>query len=241
MCPVSSCHASSERRLIEMGLIHPPEVTRPALPQPDNSTLIQQLLREQESFQQQLQRKDEEIRAKNSENQQLQLQLTNTQQQLASTQQNLTRQRETATAENLQLQLQLTSTLQQLTRANQSDTENQQLMATLRQQIDVLQRRVTSLSTANPSQNSQEVEFWQVSPEEVTVREDQILGRGAWGYVAKGTFRGTSVAVKRVYPEILQHEQLWREFVERFAPWLRFATPILFSSLLLFSMSKQVP
>ena len=96
----------------------------------------------------------------------------------------------------------ITRLLQQLTLSNnqrqRSDTENQQQIATLRGQVDVLQRRVASLSATNRSSHPQEVEFWQVSPEEVSIREDEILGRGAWGYVAKGTFRGTTVAVKRV-------------------------------------------
>ncbi|XP_064384499.1 probable serine/threonine-protein kinase DDB_G0271682 [Halichondria panicea] len=106
------------------------------------------------------------------------------------------------------LQQQLTLSNDLLTHCNnqrqRSDTENQQLVGTLRGQVDVLQRRVASLSATNRSSHPQEVEFWQVSPEEVSIREDEILGRGAWGYVAKGTFRGTTVAVKRVYPEILR-------------------------------------
>ncbi len=52
--------------------------------------------------------------------------------------------------------------------------------------------------------NQQEEEFWQVSPEEVSISEDEIIGRGAWGNVTKGTFRGTTVAVKRPHREILQ-------------------------------------
>ncbi|XP_064384486.1 probable serine/threonine-protein kinase DDB_G0271682 [Halichondria panicea] len=117
--------------------------------------------------------------------------------------------------ENTQLQQQLTLANEQWARSNEqltyannqrkiSDTENQQLIGTLRGQVDVLQRRVVSLSATNHNSHPQEVEFWQVSPQEVSIREDEILGRGAWGYVAKGTFRGTTVAVKRMYPEILR-------------------------------------
>ncbi len=98
--------------------------------------------------------------------------------------------------------------LQQLTHSNEqrqlSDTENHKQITALRGQVDVLQQKVASLSATNRSSHLQEGEFWQVSPEEVCICEDEILGRGAWGYVAKGTFRGTTVAVKRVYPEILQ-------------------------------------
>ncbi len=114
--------------------------------------------------------------------------------------------------ETSRLQQQLTHANRQLTRANdqqqRSDTENQHLVGTLREQVGILQQRVASLSATNRSSNPHEVEYWQVSPEEVSVREDEILGRGAWGYVAKGKFRGTTVAVKRVYPEILPQTTL---------------------------------
>ena len=123
---------------------------------------------------------------------------------------------------------QLTQSKQQLTQSNRqlqrTNAENQQLVATLRSQIDVLQRRVSSA----PS-NAQELEFWQVSPDEVSVRKDQILGRGAWGYVAKGTFRGTTVAVKRVYTEILQQTT-----VERIRREIRTMAQIRHPNLVLF-------
>ena len=57
-------------------------------------------------------------------------------------------------------------------------------------------------SNTTPS-HSQEIEFWRVSAEEVQV-DQEILGGGAWGVVSKGKFRGQNVAVKRVYPSILQ-------------------------------------
>ena len=90
-----------------------------------------------------------------------------------------------------QLQQQLTRANKHLTRTNE---EHQQLIAALRQQLD-------TLSATNNTSNPPEVELWQVSPEEVSIKEDEILGRG---YVTKGTFRGTTVAVKQVYPEILR-------------------------------------
>ena len=86
-------------------------------------------------------------------------------------------------------------------------TENHQLQ----QQVVALRRTVSSLSAnagATPSTN--EIDFWQVSPDDVSVREDRVLGGGAWGYVAKGTFRGTAVAVKRVYSQILHQSTLER-------------------------------
>ena len=57
--------------------------------------------------------------------------------------------------------------------------------------------------------HSQEIEFWCVSAEEVQDSQE-ILGRGAWGVVTKGKFRGQSVAVKQVYPDILQQTTMDR-------------------------------
>ena len=127
------------------------------------------------------------------EDSQLQQQLTRANEQLTqsrSDNQELRREVAEKGGENTRLQQQLTDMLRRYQQ--------------LRGQVDVLQRKMTSLSATNRSSHPQEVEFWQVSPEEVSIREDKILGRGAWGYVAKGTFRGTTVAVKQVYTEILR-------------------------------------
>jgi len=84
------------------------------------------------------------------------------------------------------LQQSLTQTMQQL-----SDVRREKDA-----QIQCLQQRLgTTLS--------QEIEFWRVSPEEVQV-DQEIIGRGAWGYVNRGTFRGQQVAVKKVHPDILE-------------------------------------
>ena len=58
-------------------------------------------------------------------------------------------------------------------------------------------------SQQRPQVATQEIAFWQVSRREVVIREDQVLGRGAWGVVCEGSFRGQRVAVKCVYPDIL--------------------------------------
>ena len=74
-------------------------------------------------------------------------------------------------------------------------------------QIQHLQQR---LSITLPRTHSQEIEFWRVSAEEVQVDQGVTLGRGAWGYVTRGTFRGQQVAVKKVYPEILKPHTMGR-------------------------------
>jgi len=66
-----------------------------------------------------------------------------------------------------------------------------------------IQHLLQRLSTTLPRTHSQEIEFWRVSAKEVQV-DQGVLGRGAWGYVTRGTFRGQQVAVKKVYPDILK-------------------------------------
>ena len=189
---VSGYDRSSEDQLVKAGVIASPHKTRPAplrpaqppggpdQKQPVSEYLLHQLLQEQESLRQQVQRKDEEIQTKDS--------------LMHGLQGDLTQERATVSSlrtENNQLQQQVT----------QSTRENHQLQ----QQVVGLRRALSATG-----RNTHEIEFWQVSPEEVSIREDEVLGRGAWGYVAKGTFRGTVVAVKRVYPEILEQTTLDR-------------------------------
>ena len=88
----------------------------------------------------------------------------------------------------------------QVHQLQQSLTQQQQLLSDVRREKDELQQR---LGTTLSRTHSQEIEFWRVSPEEVQV-DQEVLGRGAWGYVSKGMFRGQQVAVKKVYPDILK-------------------------------------
>ena len=44
---------------------------------------------------------------------------------------------------------------------------------------------------------------WRIPRSEVVVREARTLGRGAWGFVAEGEFRGKTVAVKCLHEEIV--------------------------------------
>ena len=98
--------------------------------------------------------------------------------------------------------------------------------------MDVLQRRVASLSATNRSSHPQEVEFWQVSPEEVSIREDEILGRG--GPLEEHRWPSNECILK-------SYDRLqWIEFVVRFALWLRSTTPTLSSLLLPSSTSPMI-
>ena len=52
---------------------------------------------------------------------------------------------------------------------------------------------------------TQDIDFWRVLPQEVVIMEGEshVLGRGAWGFVAEGRFRGKKVAVKCLHQAIL--------------------------------------
>ena len=103
-----------------------------------------------------------------------------------------------------QLQLQVSDIRRekegQVHQLQQSLTQQQQQLSDVRREKDELQQR---LSTTLSRTHSQEIEFWRVSPEEVQV-DQEVLGRGAWGYVSRGMFRGQQVAIKKVYPDILK-------------------------------------
>jgi len=95
------------------------------------------------------------------------------------------------------LQQRLSEVTQQLSDVSrEQDVQVQEKEA----QIQRLQHR---LSTTLLHTHSQEIEFWRVSAKEVQV-DQGVLGRGAWGYVTRGTFRGQQVAIKKVYPDILK-------------------------------------
>ncbi len=183
-----------------------------------------------------------------SENSQLQQQLTRASEQLTqSRSDNQELRREMAEEitekgqENTRLQQQLAHANEQLTLSNnqrqRSDTENQQQIATLRGQVDVLQQRVSS---TNRTSHPQEVEFWQVSPEEVSIREDEILGRGPGATLPRKPLEEQRWPSNEFILKSYGKRQLI-EFVVRFVPWLTSATPTLSSLLLPSSTSKQVP
>ena len=199
---------------MKAGVIASPRKTRPAplrpaqppggpdQKQPVSEDLLHQLLQEQESLRQQIQRKDDENQTKDSLMHGLQGDLTQERATVSSlrTENNELQQQVTqSTRENHQLQQQVTQSTRENHQLQQQVTQSDGEIRQLQQQVVGLRRMLSATGG-----NTHEIEFWQVSPEEVSIREDQVLGGGAWGYVAKGTFRGTAVAVKRVYPSILQ-------------------------------------
>ncbi len=71
-----------------------------------------------------------------------------------------------------------------------------------RDQVGELQARVERMRLSPGRQlSSQDIEFWKISRQEVQIFGE--IGSGAWGYVAKGIFRGREVAVKWPHMAIL--------------------------------------
>ena len=100
----------------------------------------------------------------------------------------------------------------------EKDAELRQRGATIKQMQAEVRERDTELAVVHSQQSPQvafqEIEFWQVSRQEVQIREERVLGRGAWGVVCQGHFRGQRVAIKCVYPDILlphTHDHIRRE------------------------------
>ena len=89
----------------------------------------------------------------------------------------------------------------------QLDAIIQQKEVVIRQKDAQIQKLLGEVQAVHsqqmPQVATQEIAFWQVSRREVVIREDRVLGRGAWGVVCEGSFRGQRVAVKCVYPDIL--------------------------------------
>ena len=78
----------------------------------------------------------------------------------------------------------------------------------------VITKLRAELNRNQPLNNPQPPAYWQVSSQEVVVREDRMLGTGAWGKVCKGYFRGQEVAVKCVHNHIMApktRERICRE------------------------------
>ena len=86
----------------------------------------------------------------------------------------------------------------------QKDLEMQLLQAQLQQKNAELQKKETTIQRLQVEVREKEIEFWQVSHRDVEIKQDKVLGGGAWGFVCEGYFHGQRVAIKCVYPNILQ-------------------------------------
>ncbi len=80
--------------------------------------------------------------------------------------------------------------------------EAAQLDRSHRDQVGQLQAEIERLRlSSNQKVSSQEIYFWKIPRQDIQTFGE--IGSGAWGYVAKGTFRGQEVAVKWPHKAIL--------------------------------------
>lgn len=62
-----------------------------------------------------------------------------------------------------------------------------------------LEERLRDVSSSRNDRKTPSTSSWKISCKDVEVRLSEELGRGAWGVVYKGMFRGQSVAVKQIH------------------------------------------
>ena len=79
---------------------------------------------------------------------------------------------------------------QNLQQFREEQVQRQQLMARMEAGMALMRGEAVS---------PQALELWELPREEVHISQT-ILGTGGWGYVARGTFRGQTVAVKCLHP-----------------------------------------
>ena len=107
--------------------------------------------------------------------------------------------------ENARLQLLQTHQQQEILRLEEERNQYQQHRSDLEEQVTILRaqllqfRRSPVATTPDPDLD---ISFWEVDHHELDIG-DRVIGRGGWGEVREGTFRGHKVAVKQLYQEIL--------------------------------------
>ena len=97
-----------------------------------------------------------------------------------------------------------------VTELRQVRLEMEQYQQQLREEQAQHQLLVTRIATAmshlrGEAVDPQALEMWELPREEVHISQT-LLGTGGWGYVARGTFRGQTVAVKCLHRAILSPE-----------------------------------
>ena len=107
--------------------------------------------------------------------------------------------------ENVRLQLLQTQQQQEILRLEEEKNRYQEHCSDLEEQVAILRaqllqsRRSPVATTPDPDHD---ISFWEVNHHELDIG-DRVIGRGGWGEVREGTFRGHKVAVKQLYQEIL--------------------------------------
>ena len=108
-----------------------------------------------------------------------------------------------------ELELELTTQREEITRLtgqlNDLDSQRHRLST----RATELENEVTTLRRLAEQRNHD----WAITENEIQIKRDQELGRGAWGIVYRGEFHGCDVAVKEMHPIIISHQN--RQLFER--------------------------
>ena len=161
---------------------------------------VSQLERELRQKTQQLSRSEErqrilqkEVREKDNRVAILQGEVREKEAALSSLHDQLTGQNDRHVTEMRQVRQEAEQTLQQF---REEQVQRQQLMARMEAGMALMRGEAVS---------PQALELWELQREEVHISQT-ILGTGGWGYVARGAFRGQTVAVKCLHRGILSSQ-----------------------------------
>ena len=114
--------------------------------------------------------------------------------------------------------------------------------------------RLSSLAEQRNNLQTERDRDWAITENEIQIKRDQELGRGAWGIVYRGEFHGCDVAVKEMHPIIIsdRNRQLFEREVDiasrcRHPCLLQFIgattgeTPLLVTEIMDCSLREQLP
>ena len=156
-----------------------------------------------------------------------------------------------------ELELELTTQREEVTRLtgqlNNRDSQRDRLST----RVIELENEVITLRSLAEQRNNLQTERdrdWAITENEIQIKRDQELGRGAWGIVYRGEFHGCDVAVKEMHPIIIsdRNRQLFEREVDiasrcRHPCLLQFigATtgerPLLVTEIMVCSLREQLP
>jgi hypothetical protein len=170
------------------------------------------LQREQHSLKQQLTQRESKVWRLNGEISSLQQRLNQLGSQLEQEKLGLSRALQTQTKESADVQwrLQQQLTLKEEALGNEVRDHSETRAALRHAQLALDEAREENRRLRESQRPADVDDHWRVSRDEVVVLNEGMLGSGAWGYVAKGEFRGKRVAVKCLHMEIVASQTLQR-------------------------------
>jgi len=174
--------------------------TQKASPQHQDQPLhqhVQELERQLHLIKTQKQNLQQRIDAQETDNQNLQQRMRVQE----TDNQNLQQRIHAQETDILNLQQRIRAQETELQNLRQERQDNQRLLQQQQQQIHQLQQNQQQHNTLQQQQT------WIVNRKEISLEEKE-LGRGAYGWVKQGTFRGCKVAVKCLHNELISEYNL---------------------------------